>query len=111
MPTFVMLTRLAPGALSSPEALEEAEKAMMAQLRSVCPEVTWLASYAVLGPHDYLDVFTAPDIETAVRVSSLVRSFGHAHTEVWAATEWQRFKELVRDLPPAGQTHTTVLPG
>jgi hypothetical protein len=25
----------------------------------------------------------------------------HAQTEVWAATEWERFKEVIRDLPAA----------
>jgi uncharacterized protein with GYD domain len=111
MPTFVMLTRLAPGSLSSPQALEGVEKVVMAQVRGACPGVSWLASYAVLGPYDYLDLFSAPDIEAAVRVSSLVRTFGHAHTEVWPATDWQRFKELVRDLPPQAQAHTRVRRG
>ncbi len=45
-----------------------------------------------------LDVLQAPDIEAAARVSAVIRTFGHAHTEVWAATEWDRFKEPVRDL-------------
>ena len=64
--------------------------------------MTWRANYAVLGPYDYLDIFEAPDIEAAMKVSTLVRTFGHTHTEVWAATEWQRFKEIVRDLPSGG---------
>ena len=34
----------------------------------------------------------------AVKVSTIVRTFGHAHTEIWPATEWKRFKELVHDL-------------
>ena len=38
----------------------------------------------------------APDIETAALVSTLIRTFGHAQTEIWTATEWDRFKELVR---------------
>jgi len=70
----------------------------MGQIRKDCPDVEWLTSYAVLGPYDYLDVFKAPDIEAAARVSTLVRTFGHAQTEVWAATEWDRFKEIVRTL-------------
>ena len=37
-----------------------------------------------------------------MKVSTIVRTFGHTHTEVWAATEWQRFKEIVRDLPSGG---------
>ena len=104
MPTFVMMTRLAPGSLRSPQALEGLEKDVMAQVRSACPEVAWQTSYAILGPFDYLDVFAAPDIETATRVSALVRTYGHAHTEVWPATDWSRFKELVRDLPGPAQT-------
>jgi ribosomal protein S18 acetylase RimI-like enzyme len=34
----------------------------------------------------------------ASKVSTLVRTFGHAHTEMWTATEWDRFKEIVRTL-------------
>lgn len=60
----------------------------------------------MLGPYDYLDIFEAPEIETAMKVSTLVRTFGHAHTEVWAATEWQRFKELVRALPGANPSYS-----
>jgi hypothetical protein len=45
-----------------------------------------------------LDIFRAKDIETASKVSTLVRAFGHAHTEIWTATEWGRFKEIVRTL-------------
>ena len=52
-------------------------------------------------PYDYLDVLIANDIETAARVSALIRTFGHAQTEIWTATEWDRFKDLVRTLPAA----------
>jgi uncharacterized protein with GYD domain len=100
MPTFVMLTRLAPGAVSSPPALEQLERQAMERVRAECPSVEWVQGYAVLGPHDYLDIFQAPDIETATKVSALIRTFGHAQTEIWPAMEWARYKELVRDLRP-----------
>lgn len=100
MSTFVMLTRLSPGALRSPQTLEELEKEVMERIGSECPNVEWLTNYAVLGGCDYLDIFEAPDVETAMKVSTLIRTYGHAHTEVWSATRWQRYKDLVRHLPP-----------
>lgn len=102
MPVFIMLTRLSADAVRSPRNLEQLERNVMEQVRNECPGVDWLGSYAVLGPHDYVDVFRANDIEAAARVSTLVRTFGHAQTEVWPATEWTRFKEIVRDLPAKG---------
>jgi uncharacterized protein with GYD domain len=99
MPTFIMLTRLNPDAVRSPRGLEQLEREAMKRVREECPDVEWLNSYAILGPCDYLDIFIANDIETAARVSALIRTFGHANTEIWTATEWDRFKSLVRSLP------------
>lgn len=99
MAEFIMLTRLSAAAVQSPKALEELEKKVMDRIRSECPEVQWVHNYAVLGPYDYLDVFRAPDSDHAFKVATIIRSFGQAHTEIWAAREWGAFKELIRDLP------------
>ena len=88
MANFIMLTRLAHGALRSPEQLEKLEKEVVERTeKELGKAVTWRANYAVLGAYDYLDIFEAADIETAMKVSTIVRTFGHAHTEVWPATE------------------------
>lgn len=98
MQTFIMLTRLSPDAVRSPQALEQLEQKAMERVRKDCPDVQWLESYAILGPCDYLDIFRAKDVEAASRVSTLIRTVGHARTEIWPATEWKRFKEIVRGL-------------
>jgi uncharacterized protein with GYD domain len=99
MTTFILLTRVSPEAMRSPHAVETLERQAMNAVRAECPQVEWLHSWALLGPYDYLDVFRAPDVETATKVATLVRIAGHATTEVWAATEWPRFKAMVRELP------------
>jgi hypothetical protein len=53
MGTYVMLTHLSHDGLRSPNAA------------------------------DYLNVFTAPDIEMAMKVAAIIRTFGHARTEIW----------------------------
>jgi uncharacterized protein with GYD domain len=99
MPTFIMLTRLSAAAIESPQSFEEMERRAMERIRSECPQVEWVHNFAVLGPYDYVDVFRAPDIEEAFKVATLIRTFGHAHTEVWTATEWAKYKDMVRELP------------
>lgn len=99
MSTFVMLTRISPEALDSPKSLEHLERSAMSHVRAECPQVKWVHNYALLGPYDYLDIFNAPDIETANKVSALIRTYGHAQSEIWAATEWENFKEMIHTLP------------
>lgn len=101
MATFIMLTRLSHQALQSPSSLASLSHEVMQRIRADCESVEWKASYVVLGPADYLDIFTAPDIETATKVATIIRTFGHATTEIWAATEWDKFTELVRHMAPA----------
>jgi uncharacterized protein with GYD domain len=99
MTTYIMLTRLSPGALHSPQSLEELEQHVKDRIAAECPEVEWVHNYAVLGDCDYLDIFQAPDLEAALKVATIVRTYGHGHTEVWTATEWRSYKEVIRQLP------------
>jgi uncharacterized protein with GYD domain len=99
MQIFVLLTRMSPEALRTPAALEDFEKRAVAHIKQECPDVTWLHSYVLLGPFDYLDIFTAPDITAALKVSTIIRSFGRAHSEIWEATEWDNFKSIIQSLP------------
>ncbi len=95
MATYVVLTRLTPDAVKSPRDLKQLEKMVAERVRKDCPQVKWLGNYAILGPCDYLDLFEAPNEETAARVVMILRSFGHAQTETWTALPWERFERLI----------------
>lgn len=95
MPTYVVLTRLTPETVKSPGDLRRLERSVSERIRQECPQVKWLANYAILGPYDYLDLFEAPDEATAARVVMMIRSFGHALTETWTALPWERFERLI----------------
>jgi uncharacterized protein with GYD domain len=99
MVTFVMLTHLSPEAVPQPSTVEEFERRVMSHVRQDCPSVTWLQSWAVLGAYDYVDVFEAPDIETAMKVSTIFRTFGRVRSEIMPAVEWNEFKHLIHALP------------
>jgi len=104
MSTFIMLTHLSHQALQSPASLDELGRSVTARIHEECPDVDWISSYAVMGPADYLDVFDAPDLDTAMKVATVVRTFGHATTEVWGAMAWDRFRDAIREVPQGAQT-------
>jgi uncharacterized protein with GYD domain len=92
MATYVVLTRLTPESVKTPGELERLERAVTEHVRKDCPQVKWIANYAILGPYDYLDIFEAPDEMIAAKVVMIIRSYGHGQTETWTALPWERFK-------------------
>ena len=97
MATYVMLTRLSPGAIKAPSDLTQLSRAVDERVRQECPGVVWKTNLAVLGPYDYLDIFEAPDEVAAAKVAMIVRFHGHAQTETWSALAWERYKKLVSE--------------
>lgn len=98
MATYVLLTKVSPESMTTPAKLTELEDRVERAVAEHCPQVKWLSSYAVLGPYDYVDVFEAPDDVAASKVSTIVRSFGHATTETWPAIPWDRYKGVLAEL-------------
>ena len=97
MHTFIMHTQYSPDALGTAQSQEELERRVMDRIRSECPQMEWI-NVSILGPYDCLDVFRAPDIDTALKVATLMRTLAHAHTEVWPATELGESKGPIRPL-------------
>lgn len=98
MPTFAMMTRISPGAAATPMSLPHLERRVMDHVRKDCPGVQWQKSWAVLGGYDYLDIFDAPDIDTAFKVAIIVRSYGCSTSELWPIVEWDQFTQVLEQV-------------
>ena len=95
MPLFVLMTRLAPGSLRDAGTRRAMGKEWLQHVKSACPGVRFLAHYALLGPYDFMDVYDAPDVETAHKVSIISRAEGALTAESWQALPYDKFLKLL----------------
>lgn len=93
-----MLTKLVPSALDTLAAVENLSREVNERIKRECSDVRWLSNYAISGPDDYVDIFEAPDADTATKVALLIRSLGRATTELWPATPWDTFVDMAKGL-------------
>jgi uncharacterized protein with GYD domain len=98
MQTYVLMTTLAPGGLRDADARRGKGKEWLARVHKACPEVKWIAHYALLGRYDFMDIYEAPDDTTAHKVSLVSRSEGAATAESWPAMAWEQHLKLLEDV-------------
>jgi uncharacterized protein with GYD domain len=98
MPTFILMTRLAAASLHDAPGRRALGKTWLEKVRHSCPQVTWLAHYALLGPYDFMDIYEAPDLETAHRVSLISRSVGALTAESWQAMPYEDHLRIFEEL-------------
>ena len=91
MPVFVLVTKVAPDTLHDAPVRRAMGKEWLTKVKFACPEVKWLAHYALLGQYDFMDIYEAPDIETAHKVSLISRAEGAVIAESWPALPYDRF--------------------
>jgi uncharacterized protein with GYD domain len=63
-----------------------------------CPEVKFLSHYALLGQYDFMDIYEAPDEETAAKVSMISMQNGAYKSESHIAIPYNQFVKLAEDL-------------
>ncbi len=95
MPTFVLMTRLAPNTLRDPEARKVMGKEWLGKVKECCPHVKFVAHYAILGAYDFMDIYEAPDVETAHKVSLISRAGGATSAESWQALPYEDFLKVL----------------
>lgn len=98
MPVFVLMTRLAPESMQDVAERRARGRQWIETIRAACPEAKWLAHYAILGPYDFMDIYEAPDVETAQKVSLVSRARGAVTAESWQALPYERYLELLQQV-------------
>jgi uncharacterized protein with GYD domain len=94
VPIFVALgTATEAGRSRTLEGLAERHHRAVARVVDAGAQI--LASYALLGPYDYLVLLEAPDIETVARVLIREAARGNVHYEIHPALPMEQFARLV----------------
>jgi uncharacterized protein with GYD domain len=100
--TYVLMTKLSPEVMADPRGREAAGKAWLKTVARLCPDVHWVAHYALLGRYDFMDIYEAPDVETAHRVSYISRSQGALEAESWQAIPYDQFLTMAQEVDRSG---------
>ncbi len=98
MATYILLTKLSSGSLGTLHKREAVGRKWLEKVKAACPEVRWVEHYALLGPFDFMDVYEAPDNETAAKVSMITMSKGAVKAETWGALPYKKYLEIARRL-------------
>lgn len=98
MKTFILMTKLSPELARKVKERAQLGRAWLDQVKTKCPEVKFVAHYALLGDFDFLDIYEAPDEETAAKVSLISLSNGAFAAESWTAIPYKRFLELTEEI-------------
>jgi uncharacterized protein with GYD domain len=92
---FALMTKLAAGAMHDAGGRRSMGKEWLHKVKATCPAVKFVAHYAILGPYDFMDIYEAPDVETAHTVSILSRAGGALSAESWQLLEYDAFLKLL----------------
>jgi uncharacterized protein with GYD domain len=98
MKTFILLTKLSPEISKQMRDREKIGRAWLEEVKVKCPEVKFISHYAILGQYDFLDIYEAPDEESAAKVSMISLSNGALKAESLLAIPYKRFLELVEQI-------------
>ena len=98
MQTYILLTKLAPEVSKKMKERGAIGHSWLDQVREKCPDVKFLAHYAILGQYDFIDIYEAPDNETAAKVSMISQANGALQAESLTAIPYKRFVELTKTI-------------
>jgi len=98
MKTFILLTKLSPKVSKNIKKRQEEGVSWLEEVKKKCPKVKFISHYALLGTFDFIDIYEAPDDETAALVSLISRKNGASEAQSLSAIPYKEFIELTKKL-------------
>ncbi|MBN2345046.1 MAG: GYD domain-containing protein [Candidatus Aminicenantes bacterium] len=98
MGTYILMTSMTPEISADLKRRAAIGKEWKKKVDKLCPDVKWLAHYALLGPYDFMDIYEAEGDETAAKVSLISRANGALKAESWPAIEWKHFIRFTKEI-------------
>jgi len=94
MQTFILMTKLSPEVSRQMKSRPKLGREWLEQVKAKCPEIKFISHYALLGTYDFMDIYEAPNEESAAKVSMISLANGALQAESWTAIPYKRFLEL-----------------
>jgi uncharacterized protein with GYD domain len=91
MATYVILSRVTPGAFRDPRDFKKVVETVVTRIQSDCPGVVFKDSYATLGRFDFVDIVESDDPKQLEKAILIMRSYGQSETETLVATSFREF--------------------
>ncbi len=98
MQTYILFTKLSTDLSYEMKNRERQGRSWLERVRAKCPEVKFLSHYAILGEYDFIDIYEAPDPETAAKVSMISQANGAIQAKSMLAIQYKRFLELTEEI-------------
>ncbi|MEE9460649.1 MAG: GYD domain-containing protein, partial [Bacteroidales bacterium] len=76
----------------------EIGRSWLDQVKDKCPEVRFTAHYALLGEFDFLDIYEAPDEQSAAKVSIISQANGAFQAQSLPAIPYKKYLELIKEI-------------
>ncbi|MBN2571067.1 MAG: GYD domain-containing protein [Ignavibacteriales bacterium] len=98
MKTFVLMTKLSSEISQQMKDRGKLGREWLESVKKKCPEVKFISHYALLGSFDFMDIYEAPDEETAAKVSMISLQNGAFCAESWIAIPYNKFLKLTKEI-------------
>jgi len=98
MQTFILLTKLTPELTQRIKDRSSIGGSWLELVKEKCPEVKFVAHYALLGQYDFLDIYEAPGVESAAKVSMISQANGALQAKSLPAIPYKEFLKLIKEV-------------